>query len=102
MPELSRFRGIIVKMLYRDYGKHNKPHIHAYYGEYEASVSIDGELLAGSFPSRQFKILSGWLCLKQTVSYTPATQPKRCESARSAGSATPASSLRSTQARIAF
>ena len=32
MPELSRFRGIIVKMLYRDYGKHNKPHIHAYYG----------------------------------------------------------------------
>ena len=60
MPELSRFRGIIVKMLYRDYGKHNK---------YEASVSIDGELLAGSFPSRQFKILSGWLALHEEEIY---------------------------------
>ena len=69
MPELSRFRGIIVKMLYRGYGKHNKPHIHAYYGEYEASVSIDGELLAGSFPSRQFKILSGWLALHEEEIY---------------------------------
>ena len=66
MPELSRFRGIIVKMLYRDYGKHNKPHIHAYYGEYEASVSIDGELLAGSFPSRQSKFSpDGLPCTKR-------------------------------------
>ena len=51
MPELSRFKGIVIKMLYRDYGKHNCPHIHVYYGEYEASVSIDGQLLAGSLPS---------------------------------------------------
>lgn len=46
MPELSRFMGIIIKMLYNDNSQHNKPHIHVYYGEYEASIGIDGELLA--------------------------------------------------------
>lgn len=46
MPELSRFMGIVIKMLFKDTVQHNKPHIHAYYGEYEASIGIDGELLA--------------------------------------------------------
>ena len=36
MPELSRFAGIIVYMLFRDTQQHNKPHVHVYYGEYEA------------------------------------------------------------------
>lgn len=55
MPELSRFYGIVVKMLYLDDEKHHKPHVHVYYGEYEASVGIDGELLAGSLPVKQFE-----------------------------------------------
>lgn len=50
MPELSRFAGIIIKMLFNDTAQHNKPHVHVYYGEYQASVGIDGELLAGSLP----------------------------------------------------
>lgn len=50
MPELSRFAGIIIKMLFNDTVQHNKPHVHVYYGEYQASVGIDGELLAGSLP----------------------------------------------------
>ena len=53
MPELSRFAGIIIKMIYKDNKQHNKPHIHAYYGEYEASIGIDGELLGGSLPAKQ-------------------------------------------------
>ena len=69
MPELSRFRGIVVKMLYRDFGKHNRPHVHVYYGEYEASVSLEGELLAGSLPARQFKMLVGWLALHEEELY---------------------------------
>ncbi len=36
MPEISRFYGIIIKMLYSDDDKHSKPHVHVYYGEYEA------------------------------------------------------------------
>lgn len=59
MPELSRFAGIIVKMLYNDTVQHNKPHVHVFYGEYQASIGIDGELLAGSLPVKQLKIVVG-------------------------------------------
>ena len=55
MPELSRFAGIIIKMLFNDTVQHNKPHVHVYYGEYQASVGIDGELLAGSLPGEAVK-----------------------------------------------
>ena len=41
MPELSLFAGIVIYMLFRDTAQHNKPHVHAYYGEYEASISLD-------------------------------------------------------------
>ena len=58
MPELSRFEGIIIKMFFNDTIQHNKPHIHAYYNEYSASISIDGELLSGSIPNRQLKMVS--------------------------------------------
>lgn len=69
MPELSRFAGIIIKMIYRDNKQHNKPHIHAYYGEYEASIGIDGELLGGSLPAKQYKIVVGWLALHEEEAY---------------------------------
>ena len=59
MPELSRFAGIIIKMLFNDTVQHNKPHVHVYYGEYQASVGIDGELLAGSLPVKQLKMVVG-------------------------------------------
>lgn len=36
MPELSRFGGIIIKLLYNDTVQHNKPHVHVYYGDYTA------------------------------------------------------------------
>ena len=48
MPELSRFFGIVVKMIFKDNNQHHKPHVHVYFNEYEASIGIDGELLAGS------------------------------------------------------
>ena len=32
MPELSRFAGIIIKLLYNDTVQHHKPHVHVYYG----------------------------------------------------------------------
>lgn len=36
MPEISRFLGIIIYMLYNE---HNPPHFHAEYNEYKISVS---------------------------------------------------------------
>ncbi len=55
MPELSRFGGMVIYMLFMDTKQHNKPHVHVYYGEYEAAIGIDGELLAGSLPYKQIK-----------------------------------------------
>jgi hypothetical protein len=69
MPELCRFFGIIIKMIYGDTVQHNKPHIHAYFGEYEASVGIDGELLAGSLPVKQLKLLQAWLIIHEEELY---------------------------------
>jgi hypothetical protein len=37
MPEISRFLGIIIAMLYRD---HSPPHFHAIYGDYEISIEM--------------------------------------------------------------
>ena len=69
MPELSRFEGMVIKMLFNDTVQHNKPHVHVTYGEYKASVGIDGELLAGSLPQKQFKMLVGWLALHEDEAY---------------------------------
>ncbi|MEG1104782.1 MAG: DUF4160 domain-containing protein [Oscillospiraceae bacterium] len=65
MPELSRFLGIVIKLLFDDNQQHNTPHIHATYGEYKASISLDGNLLAGSMPAKQFKLIVGWLVLHE-------------------------------------
>ena len=69
MPELSRFAGIVIYMLLMDTQQHNKPHVHAYYGEYEASIGVDGELLAGSMPHKQLRIIAGWLALHEEEVY---------------------------------
>ena len=69
MSELCRFAGMIIYMMFFDTGKHNKPHVHVHYGEYEAVVAIDGELLAGALPSKQMKIIIGWLALHEEEAY---------------------------------
>lgn len=69
MPELSRFYNIIIRMLYMDIGQHNKPHFHVQYAEYEASVAIDGELLAGSLPVKQLKLVIAWAAIHEDELY---------------------------------
>lgn len=69
MPELSRFYGIIIKMYFNGTQQHHKPHIHAFYGDYEAVVAVDGDLLAGSIPAKQLKIIIGWLAIHEEEVY---------------------------------
>lgn len=69
MPELSRFQGMIIKLIFLDNEKHHKPHVHVYYGEYEASVGIDGELLSGSLPIKKLKLLQAWMILHEDELY---------------------------------
>ena len=79
MPELSRFYDLVVKMLYADNQQHNKPHVHVYSREYEASVGIDGELLAGSLPLKQMRILSAWLAIHEDELYAAWNRAVRGE-----------------------
>jgi len=69
LPELSRFYGIIIKMYFKDTGQHNKPHFHAIYGEHEASVAVDGDLLAGSLPVKQLKLVQAWAVIHEEQLY---------------------------------
>ena len=41
--------------MHMDTKQHNKPHVHVDYGDYEAAVGIDGELLAGALPPKTTK-----------------------------------------------
>ena len=69
MPELSRFFNIVIKMMYNDDVQHHKPHFHVYYAEYEASVGIDGELIAGHLPAKQLKLVQAWAVIHEEELY---------------------------------
>lgn len=63
MPTISMFRGIKVCIYWRD---HMPPHFHAFYGDAEVLVSIEElEVIDGSFPSKQLKMLLGWAAFRQ-------------------------------------
>lgn len=69
MPELCRFYNIIIKLIFQDNGQHHKPHIHVYYAQYEASVGLDGELLAGSLPLKQLRLVQAWVAIHEEELY---------------------------------
>lgn len=62
MPEISRFFGIVVFMIYKD---HAPPHFHAKYGEYQISVDIQTGAMRGEFPRRAKMLLLEWLELNR-------------------------------------
>lgn len=66
MPELSRFFGIIIRMFTEVGGPHHLPHFHAYYQDSVAVFSIEPvELMAGSLPARQRRLVEAWAELHQ-------------------------------------
>lgn len=65
MPALSMFFGIIVRMQSEKGGKHNKPHVHALYGDDEIVVTVEGEILEGKFPNKQTKLLLAWIAIHE-------------------------------------
>lgn len=65
MPVLSMFYGIIVRMQSEKGGRHNMPHIHALYGDFEIVMSLDGDVLEGTFPRKQLKLLVAWTALHE-------------------------------------
>ena len=58
MAEISRFYGIIIQMFGND---HTPPHFHVMFFKYRAIFAIEsGELLQGTLPSKQLKIVQVW------------------------------------------
>ena len=65
MPRISEFFGIAIYLYYSDTSRHSKPHFHARYGDHEAAYAIpEGDLLAGSLPPRQERMVQGWAALR--------------------------------------
>ena len=69
MPEISRFYSIVIKMIFSDNDQHHKPHFHVFYNEFEASVGVDGELLAGSLPVKQLKLVQALAAIHEDELY---------------------------------
>jgi len=57
MPELCRFLGIVIYLVYDD---HLPPHFHAEYGEFKVTVEIATGVVEGRFPKRALRALLEW------------------------------------------
>ncbi len=66
MLELSRFFGIIIRMYWEANAPHHRAHFHAYYQDEVAVCSIEPvELIAGSLPRCQQRLVEAWAELHQ-------------------------------------
>jgi hypothetical protein len=66
VPELCRFFGIIIRMFAEAGTPHHEAHFHAYCGGEVGIFSIDPvELLAGSLPRKQRRLVEAWAELHQ-------------------------------------
>jgi Domain of unknown function (DUF4160) len=62
MPLVSAFYGILIYMYWLDTKRHHSPHIHAEYAGSEAVFSIaESELMEGSMPPRQIRLIQAWI-----------------------------------------
>jgi len=41
------------------------PHVHAQYGEYELSISFDGNIIEGNLLNKQRKLVEAWVALHE-------------------------------------
>jgi hypothetical protein len=61
MPELSRFYGIIIGMVYND---HAPPHFHDKYGQDQGLIRIDdGQMIEGFLSARALRLVEEWRLL---------------------------------------
>lgn len=66
MPRICEFFGIVIYIYYQDTGVHHAPHFHAEYAGEEVVVSIpEAEVLAGSLPRKQEKLVKAWAVLRE-------------------------------------
>jgi hypothetical protein len=59
VPRISSFYGITIWMYWNE-GVHARPHFHARYAGYAASIGIEGDLIAGALPGRALALVAEW------------------------------------------
>ncbi len=62
MPRISAFFGVVVRMYWNE-RDHPIPHFHAQYGDHAAAISIEGQLLGGTFPARPLRLVTEWAAM---------------------------------------
>lgn len=62
MPCISMFYGLLIYMYSLDNKQHHEPHIHVDYQGYNSVFSIlSGEIIDGSIPNKQRKLVEAWI-----------------------------------------
>ncbi len=62
MPRISEFFGILIHMYWNE-RDHPVPHFHAEYGDDRAAVDLDGQVLGGTLPPRQLRLVRRWTAM---------------------------------------
>lgn len=65
MPIVSQFYGIIISMYFNDTDRHHLSHIHVQYAEYRCTYDFDGNILSGSIPNKQRKLVEAWIEIRK-------------------------------------
>jgi hypothetical protein len=64
VPRISFFYGIGIWMYWNE-GIHGRPHFHARYGDHQASVALDGEIIVGSLPATAQRLVRDWVAIHE-------------------------------------
>ncbi len=64
MPRVSAFYGVVIYMYWNE-RDHPIAHFHAYHAGRRASVSVDGNVLAGSLEPRALQFVREWANLRR-------------------------------------
>lgn len=59
MPLISSFYGVLIYIYHEVNSKHNIPHFHAKYNEYEGVYDFAGNLIEGDLPKKKGEISGG-------------------------------------------
>jgi len=59
VPKISYFYGITITMYWNE-PHHSRPHFHARYGEYKASLDLAGQIIVGFLPQRALRHVQDW------------------------------------------
>jgi hypothetical protein len=64
MPRISAFYGVVIYMYWNE-RDHPVAHFHAYHAGRRASVSVNGEVLAGNLEPRALRLVQEWALLRK-------------------------------------